>query len=151
MSNQPPYGYPGGQQGYQGGGYPPPGAPTGKTKVLNLDYNVAAMLAYLPICCVSLICSIIWIASEPKENKFLRFHALQSLILTGAAVAAYFALWIVGVIAGRIFFGFGLLFLLLDLAFLAVWLVLMIIGCVKGYQGQMWKVPVVGDMAEKNC
>lgn len=151
MSNQPPYGYPGGPQGYQGGGYPPPGAPTGKTKVLNLDYNVAAMLAYLPICCVNLICSIIWIASEPKENKFLRFHALQSLLLTGAAVAAYFVLWVVGAVAGRIFFGFGLLFLLLDLALIGVWLVLMIIGAVKGYQSQMWKVPVLGDIAEKNC
>jgi uncharacterized membrane protein len=147
MSNQPPYGYP----GQQGGGYPPPSAPTGKTKVLNLDYIVAAMLAYLPVCCVSLICSIMWVASEPKENKFLRFHALQSLILTGGTIAAYFVLWVVGIVAGKIFFVFGLLFFLLDLALIGVWLVLMIIGCVKGYQNQMWKVPFVGDMAEKNC
>ena len=147
MSNQPPYG----QQGYQGGGYPPPATPTGKTKVLNLDYNVAAMLAYLPICCVSLICSIIWIASEPKENKFLRFHALQSLLLTGASVVCYFVLWIVGVVAGRIFFAFGLLILLVELALLAVFLVLFIMGAVKGYQGQMWKIPMIGDIAEKNC
>jgi uncharacterized membrane protein len=149
MSNQPPYGYPGGQQGYQGGN--PPGAPAGKTKVLNLDYNVAAMLAYLPICCVSLICSIIWIASEPKENKFLRFHALQSLFLTGASLGVYFVLWVVGLVAGKIFVLFGLLFLLIDFAFIGVWLILMIIGAVKGYQGQMWKLPFIGDMAEKNC
>ena len=147
MSNQPPYGYPGGQQGYQGGGAPP----TGKTQVLSLDYNVAAMLAYLPICCVSLICSIIWIASEPKENKFLRFHALQSLLLSGASVAVYIVLWIVGVVAGRIFFAFGLLVLLLEIALGAVFLVLFIMGAVKGYQGQMWKMPVIGDIAEKNC
>lgn len=151
MSNQPPYGYPGGSQGYQGGGYPPQGPPTGKTKTLNLDYNVAAMLAYLPICCVSLICSIIWIATEPKENKFLRFHALQSLILTGAAVGVYFILWVIGIIAVRIFFGFGLLLFVLEMALLAVFFILFIIGAVKGYQGQMWKLPVIGDIAEKNC
>ncbi len=150
MSNQPPYGYPGGQQGYQGGN-PPIGAPAGKTKVLNLDYNVAAMLAYLPICCVSLICSIIWIASEPKENKFLRFHALQSLFLTGASIAIFFCLWIVSIVAAKIFFLFGLLILLLEIALGAVFLILFIMGCVKGYQGQMWKVPFIGDMAEKNC
>jgi len=150
MSNQPPYGYPGGPQGYQGGGYPPQGAPTGKTKVLNLDYNVAAMLAYLPICWISLVASIIWIASEPKENKFLRFHALQSLILTGALIAVYIVLWIFGAVAIRIFFGFGLLVLLLEVAVGVGGLVLFILGAVKGYQGQMWKLPIIGDMAEKN-
>ena len=145
MSNQPPYGYPGGQQGYQGGAQP-----TGKTQVLGLDYNIAAMLAYLPICCVSLICSIIWIASEPKENKFLRFHALQSLLLSGASVAVYIVLWIVGAVAGRIFFAFGLFVLLVEIALAAVFLILFIMGAVKGYQGQMWKMPVIGDIAEKN-
>ncbi len=151
MSNQPPYGYPGGPQGYQGGGYPPqPGPAPGKTKVLNLDYNVAAMLGYLPICCVHLICSIIWIASEPKENRFLRFHALQSLILTGALFAIYIVLWIFGAVATRIFFGFGLIVFLLECAVGVVALVLFILSAVKAYQGQMWKLPIIGDMAEKN-
>jgi uncharacterized membrane protein len=147
MSNQPPYGYPGSPQG---GGYPPPGAPSGKTKVLNLDYNVAAMLAYLPICCCHLICSIMWIASEPKENRFLRFHALQSLILTGVLVGAFFVLWVISFIAVRIFFGFGFVILLLELALSVVALVFFVLGAVKSYQGQMWKLPVIGDMAEKN-
>jgi uncharacterized membrane protein len=147
MSNQPPYGYP----GQQGGGYPPPGAATGKTKVLNLDYNIAAMLAYLPICCVGVISSVIWIATEPKENRLLRFHAMQSLFLSGATIAAFFILWVVQIVAGRIFFAFGLVVLLVELALSAVCLILFIMGCVKGYQGQMWKIPVIGDMAEKNC
>jgi len=151
MSNQPPYGYPGGSQGYQGGGYPPPGAPTGKTKVLNLDYNVAAMLAYLPVCCASLVASIIWLASEPKENRFVRFHAMQSLILAGVMLAAFFVLWVISFIAVRIFFGFGILIFLVEMALLAVWLVLTIMGCVKAYQNQMWKIPFIGDIAEKNA
>jgi uncharacterized membrane protein len=148
MSSQPPYG----QGGYQGGGYgaPPPGPVPGKTKVLNIDYNVAAMLAYLPICCIHVISSIIWIASEPKENRFLRFHVLQSLILTGALLAIYIVLWIFGIVATRIFFGFGLLVFLLEMGIGVIALILFIMGAVKGYQGEMWKMPVIGDIAEKN-
>jgi len=156
MSNQPPYGYPGGSQGYQGGGgYPPPGPPSGKTKVLNLDYNVAALLSYLPICCINLIASIIWLASEPKENRFLRFHALQSLMLIGLSIVV----WII-----FMFLGVGMMFSpsstvgaagsgLLTLVQLVVWLILIILHIlcmVKAYQGQMWKLPLIGDIAEKN-
>ncbi len=156
MSNQPPYGYPGGSQGYQGGGgYPPPGPPSGKTKVLNLDYNVAALLSYLPICCINLIASIIWLASEPKENRFLRFHALQSLMLIGLSIVV----WII-----FMFLGVGMMFSpsstvgaagsgLLTLIQLVVWLILIILHIlcmVKAYQGQLWKLPLIGDIAEKN-
>jgi uncharacterized membrane protein len=156
MSSQPPYGYPGGPQGNQQGGYPPPGSPTGKTKVLNLDYNVAALLSYLPICCVNLITSIIWLASEPKENRFLRFHALQSLMLTGVAIVVWCVFAFLGV--GMAFSpsravgsaGSGLL----SLIQLLVWLILLVIhviAMVKAYQGQFWKLPLIGDIAEKNA
>jgi len=153
MSSQPPYG----SQGYQGGGYgaPPPSQPTGKTKVLNLDYNVAALLSYLPICCINLITSIIWIASEPRENKFLRFHALQSLMLTGVGIVIYIVFMFLGVgmafspsrTAGAA--GSGLL----SIVQLCIWLILLvvhIIAMVKAYQGQYWKLPVIGDIADKN-
>ncbi|MFY9557601.1 MAG: DUF4870 domain-containing protein [Blastocatellia bacterium] len=163
MSSQPPYGNPGGSQGYQGGGYPPPGGgypppgpPTGKTKVLNLDYNVAALLSYLPICCINLITSIIWLASEPRENRFLRFHALQSLFLTGVAIVVWIVFMFLGVgiafspsdAVGAAGSGF------LSLIQLLVWLILLIVHIicmVKAYQGQMWKLPVIGDLAEKSA
>lgn len=151
MSSQPPYGYPGQGEGYA----PPPQPPANKTKVLNMDYNVAALLAYLPICCINVIASVIWIASEPKENRFLRFHALQSLMLTGVAIV----IWIVFT-----FLGVGMAFSpsraagaagsgLLTLVQLAVWLGLLIVhilAMVKAYQGQFWKLPLIGDIAEKN-
>lgn len=150
MSDQPPYGY------NQGGGYPPPppGSPSGKTKVMNLDYNVAGMLCYLPICCVNLIFSIIWLASEPKENRFLRFHALQSLLLIGAAFVVFIILGILGFAtavapgpAGSA--GWGLI-TLIEWAFSILLLVVAVLGCVKAYQGAMWKLPIIGDIAEKN-
>lgn len=152
MSSQPPYG----SQGYQGGGYPPPASPTGKTKVLNMDYNVAALLSYLPICCVNVITSIIWIASEPRENRFLRFHALQSLMLTGVAIVVLIVFTFLGVgmafapsgAAGAA--GSGLISLVYWLILLIL-LVVHIIAMVKAYQGQFWKLPVIGDLAEKNA
>lgn len=158
MSSQPPYGYPGGPQGYQGGGSPPPGAPTGKTKVLNLDYNVAGLLCYLLpcFCFADLIFCILWLATEPKESRFVRFHALQGLLLFGVGfvIGIVFRILAVGVAvspgdvvqAG----GFGLL-LLVQMCIGLVFLVLYIIAMIKAYQGQMWKLPIIGDIAEKNA
>ena len=149
--------------GYQGGGYPPPPSPpSGKTKVLGLDNNVAALLCYLPscLCCINLISSILWIATEPKENRFLRFHSLQGLML--------FVVVLIINIVGRVL-GFGVAAtgrmaggglgqlgasLAVTLVFLGISILLLIVhivGCVKAYQGQMWKLPIIGDIAEKNC
>lgn len=155
MSNQPPYGYPGGQQGYQGGGYPPPGAPAGKTKVLNLDYNVAGLLCYLPICCINLIFSIIWLASEPKENKILRFHAFQSLLLIGVGFVVSVIFWFLTIAAAVTpgpggTAGWGLLNLIQWL-FVLGFIAICVLGCIKAYQGVMWKLPIIGDIAEKNA
>jgi uncharacterized membrane protein len=146
MSNQPPYG------GYQGGGYAP--SPEGKTKVLGLSYSVAGLLCYLPICCINLIASIIWLVSEPKENKVLRFHALQSLLLIGLWIVVYVIFMILGV--GVAFTpdavgaaGGGLLFIVQLLVWL-IFLILVILGMVKAYQGQIWKIPIIGEIADKN-
>ncbi|MEK6405362.1 MAG: hypothetical protein AABN34_00220 [Acidobacteriota bacterium] len=159
MSNQPPNGYPpGGPQGYQGGGYPPPSAPTGKTKVMNLDYNVAGLLCYmLPcLCLADLIFCILWLATEPKESRFVRFHAMQGLLLFGVVFVVGIIFQILGtgmavttsgvVEAG----GFGLL-LLVRLVVGVGLLALYIICMIKAYQGQMWKLPIIGDIAEKNA
>lgn len=121
----------------------------GKT-ALGLDINVGSMLCYLPICLVSLIYSIIVIVSD-KENKSVRFHAFQSLLLTGIYIVAIFAVAIVGGILGGIT-GSGAvvsLFSLLYFAVIGAFLLLMIIGCVKGFQGGSYKLPIIGDMAEK--
>jgi len=121
----------------------------GKT-ALGLDTNVGALLCYMPICAVSLIYSIIVIVQE-KENKFMRFHAFQSLILTIAYVVVVFAVSIVGgVIAGVAnSMALGLLINAVVGIVILAFLGLMVFGMVKGYQGQKFKLPVVGDLAEK--
>src|SRR2546425_261107 len=65
-----------------------------------LEPNIAGLLCYSP---VGLICDIIWLVAEPyKSNKFIRFHAFQSLFLCGALFALFIALWILGFILGMI-------------------------------------------------
>jgi uncharacterized membrane protein len=152
MSYPPPGGY---DAGY------PPGSPTGKTSTLNLDYKVAAMLCYLPtcLCCINLVASILWLLTEPRESRFVRFHAMQGLLLFGVGFAINLILVMLGggfqigtiittgsQAAGA---GAGLLFSLLRLAFGLALLIIHIVAAVKAYQGQMWKLPVIGDLAEK--
>ena len=64
---------------------------TGKS-ALGLDGNIAAALGY-PIGIIAIICLII-----EKENRFVKFHALQSILLHVAAIVLMIALWIIGVI-----------------------------------------------------
>ncbi|HLG13841.1 MAG TPA: hypothetical protein VJH03_04840 [Blastocatellia bacterium] len=144
MSNQPPY-----------GNMPPP-APGGKTKVLGLEYSVAGLLCYLPICCIHVIASIIWLSTEPKENRILRFHSLQSLLLTGVTIVIWVIFMFLGVgvsfaPSSAASAGGGLLISLVFWLILLIILILYIIGMVKGYQQQIWKIPVIGDIAEKNA
>lgn len=111
-----------------------------------IQANVAGLLSYV----LGWISGLIFILIE-KENKFVRFHAMQSIILFGGLSVLQV---IVGVLNG-ILFAIHLAVLvpvitllngLLMLAGFILWIVLM----VKSYQGEKFKLPVVGDIAEKN-
>lgn len=159
MSSQPPYGYP----GSQGGGYPAPPPPTNKTKVLNMEYNTAALLCYIPTCCclLNVIAGIVFFATEPKENRLLRFHAMQGMLLAGVWVIVWIIFTILGIALGistsftpggdMVRAGGGLLMIMVRLVVLVVFLAVHIMGMVKANQGQMWKLPIIGDIAEKNA
>jgi uncharacterized membrane protein len=126
-----------------------------KTQVGGLANNVAALLAYLP--CIALLASILWLVTEPKSNRFLRFHALQSLFFGVALTVVFIILWIVIVIiqfvVASISTGLaaiaGLLFTLLLFGVGIAALGGYILCMMKAYQGQLWKLPVVGALAEK--
>ncbi len=64
---------------------------TGKS-ALGLDGNLAAALAY-PIGIIAIICLIM-----EKENRFVKFHALQSILLHVAFIIVAIAVWIIGII-----------------------------------------------------
>ena len=116
---------------------------TGTTSAASgLTDNVAGALAY-----VTIIPAIVFLILEPYNRKrFVRFHAFQSIFFA----IAWTVLWIVLGIIGHIpFLGWGtvLLWPLVSLAGLIIWLILVL----KAYQGQMFKLPVIGDMAEKQA
>ena len=104
-----------------------------KKSTFGLDKKVACALTYV----LGWVSGLIFLLSE-KEDKEIRFHAMQSIIFFGGAN-------IIQIFIGRIpFVGWSLMPLLGILAFV-VWLVCII----KAYQGEKFKLPVVGDIAEK--
>jgi uncharacterized membrane protein len=140
--------------------YPPPGGagPSGKTQVMGLDHKVAGLLAYVP-CCIGVIFSILWLVTEPKDSRFVRFHSIQSLLIVVVWVIVWIVFWILFMILGvgagfapGDMAGAGIAFLLwiVEMAIFAILFILMIVCMIKAYQGQMWKVPMIGDIAEKN-
>jgi uncharacterized membrane protein len=90
-----------------------------------LEENVAGLLCYVAGWVTGLIFFLI-----EKDSKFVKFHAMQSIITFVAVVILAFIPiinWVIGILA------------------LVLWIVLMI----KAYQGEKFKLPVIGDLAEK--
>lgn len=97
-----------------------------------LQQNVAGLLCYV----VGWITGIIFLILEPN-NKFVRFHAVQSIVVFGAYT-------IVSVVIGWIPFIGWIIAGILGLIAFILWIVLM----VKASQGQMFKLPIAGNIAE---
>jgi uncharacterized membrane protein len=109
--------------------------------------NVAGMLAY-----VTIIPAILFLVIEPyNKSRFVRFHCFQNIFLHVAALVLWIALFIISAVLAFIpilehlvaFF----LWMALSVGLLIVWIMLLL----KANQGQMWKLPVIGDMAEKQA
>ncbi len=98
-----------------------------------LDENVAGLLCYV----LGWISGLVFILIE-QNNKFVRFHAMQSIIVFGVLTVASFIFGWMPFIGGFIGFVIGALGLVL-------WIVLMI----KAYQGTRYKLPWAGNLAEK--
>jgi uncharacterized membrane protein len=116
--------------------------PAGATAGAGLTDNVAGALAY-----VTIIPAIVFLILEPYNRKrFIRFHSFQCIFFA----VAWTALWIILAFIGHIpFLGWAtvLLWPLVSLAGFILWLIMVL----KAYQGQMFKLPVIGDMAEKQA
>src|SRR5215831_17260399 len=112
------------------------------TSGTGMSDNVAGMLAYFTI-----IPAIIFLVMEPyNRNRFIRFHAFQCLFFA----VAWTVLWIALSIFAHIpILGWLsiLIWPLIGLAGFVIWIILVI----KANQGQMYKLPFIGDMAEKQA
>lgn len=102
---------------------------------LGLDENIASLLCYLLVWVTGIIFYLI-----EKDNRTVRFHALQSVLTFLPLTIVYwfvsFLFWwnVIGYILG----------MLIGIIMFILWIVLMI----KAYQGVRYKLPIVGDMAE---
>ena len=106
----------------------------GKTSS-GLEPNMAGLLAYV----LGLVSGLILFLTE-KENTFVRFHAMQSICLSVGLLVASVVLSLMPVIGVA-------LAILLRLIGAALWIVCMI----KAYQGEWFRLPVVGDIAAKQA
>ncbi|MFC2062363.1 DUF4870 domain-containing protein [Chloroflexota bacterium] len=103
-----------------------------KTSV-GLEPNVAGLLCYV----LGWVTGIVFFILE-KENKLVRFHALQSIIVFGALTIASVLFDWIPIVGG--FFG-----AVIGIVAFILWIILMI----KAYQGEIFKIPWAGDFAEK--
>ena len=101
-----------------------------------LDSNIGGLLSYV----LGWITGLIFFLLE-KKDEFVRFHAMQSLIVFGAIAVfsivfgVLFRIPFVGPILGSFFW----------IGSVVLWIILM----VKAYQGERFKLPIAGDLAEK--
>jgi uncharacterized membrane protein len=108
----------------------PPPSPAG------LSDNSAGGLAY-----ITFIPAIIFLVTPPyNQRPFIRFHAWQSIFLFIASVAIHFVLLFIPIIG-------WILSIPISLLILALWIICLI----KAFNGQLFKLPVIGDLAEKQA
>lgn len=129
----------------------PPPVQTAKSST-GLDENLAALLAYV----FGWISGLIFFLIE-KESRLVRFHAMQSILLSVAACILGFVIWflsiiswlvlsqISGILSGLVSLLVGLLAFVVGVGFF----VGAIICLIKAFQGQYFKLPIIGNYAEK--
>jgi uncharacterized membrane protein len=140
MQNQPPV---------QVSSQPP--AQVGKSST-GMDENVAALLSYI----FTWVSGLIFFLIE-KDSRFVRFHAMQAILLGASAAVLGIVLWIAWVVlaiilammsevlASLVGLVVGLLIFVFYIAILIGWVLCLI----KAYQKQYFKLPVIGNFAEK--
>ncbi|MGD0973835.1 MAG: DUF4870 domain-containing protein [Candidatus Korobacteraceae bacterium] len=118
---------------------PPPAQPTTGG---GLSDNVAGMLAY-----VTIIPAIVFLLIEPyNKRRFVRYHAFQCIFFAIACMVASFALRIVAFMP-VVRWTTLILWPLLWLAEVVLWVICLL----KAYQGQIFKLPVIGNLAEQQA
>ena len=109
----------------------------------SLTDNVAGTLAYLTI-----IPAIALLFIEPyRRNRTVRFHAWQCILLTAAWGVVELLLGVVAYFAPLLDFMLGAVDSLITLGTLILWIVLLM----KAMNGERYKLPILGDLAEKQA
>ena len=118
---------------------PPPSAPTPPGSGSGLSDNLAAAVAY-----VTIIPAIIFLILEPYNRiPLVRFHSFQSI---GLGVSAFILRLAITFLPFH-WLEYSLLSAVIGLGLFIAWLV----AILKAYKGEFYKLPVIGDFAEKQA
>ena len=125
-------------------------APSGSSETsTGLSPNLAGLLCYV----AGWITGIVFVVIE-KKRKFVKFHAWQSIMTFGILTVVQIIISIIasivwtpfGVVSGLWLF-LGVLGIIVWVLTVGLWIALMILA----YSGKMWKLPWVGNWAEKQA
>ena len=117
-----------------------------------LDENLAALLSYI----MTWVSGLVFFLIE-KDSRLVRFHAMQAILLGATAIVGAVVLWVAWVVVTLVLSQIadilgtlsGLLIgLVIGVVYLAV-VVAWVLCLIKSYQGQFYKLPVLGNFAEK--
>lgn len=126
-----------------------PGPASGAAASLAMASNVAGCLTYI----LGLMTGIVFLVVDPyKNDKFVRFHAFQSIFFSVAMVAFWIGFRILSTILGIISFGIlgivmGLVWLVILLVILVYWIFLMY----KAYNNERYMIPYIGQLAAQQA
>jgi uncharacterized membrane protein len=129
----------------------PPPVQTAKSST-GLDENVAALLSYI----AGWVSGLVFFLIE-KDSRLVRFHAMQSILLNAVALVVGVVLWIIWAFGTLIFASISdvlgsLVGLVLGLLIFVFWigmLIALVMCLIKAFQKQYFKLPVIGNFAEK--
>ena len=129
----------------------PPPVQTTKSST-GLDENIAALLSYV----FGWLGGLIFFLIE-KDSRLVRFHAMQSIllnVLAGVIAVVVWVVWmvffVIGSAIGDVVGGLiGIIGTLLWLVFFLGIAIAWILCLVKAFQSQYWKLPIIGNFAEK--
>jgi uncharacterized membrane protein len=105
---------------------------------MNIEENIASMLCYIGVWVTGLIFYLL-----EKENKTVKFHAMQSLLTFIGVFIVYFVIFFLTWFVPFMW----MLSILFGLLVFILWIILVI----KAYQGEKFKLPIIGDIAEKEA
>jgi uncharacterized membrane protein len=127
---------------------------TGQTSTAGqggLAPNVAALLIYIPICLVGLVCAILFgfILDPYKNDRFIRFHSWQSLAVHAFFIVLWIGWTVVSMGLTAVLHAFAIVTIPISMLIALGAFVLMILLMIKAYNSELFKLPLVGDWAEK--
>ncbi len=101
---------------------------------MGMEENLAGLLCYV----FGWISGVVFLIAE-KESRFVKFHAWQSIMFNIALIVTATVISMIPVI--------GMLSFVIWIGGIILWVILLM----KAYKGERYKLPFIGDIAEKQA